>query len=751
MLSYEDKEKEYQSFLKTENSLFFHMIMCAFATVANVALAIGTNAGSYTTNYSVFACSRLLVLPPLYLNCYAVATCKCPWLKKLPLDQTYVGDFTLIVINIVVGSVLIGMCIHQNDSCAQNRGYFEICGDISAFLIVNYIFALLGPLCVIRSRHLCSVILSFAVQISCIIAAVVTSRYNNSDFAELQSTRQDVVLVLNVVVLEAVVIYGMEKYSRQMFTLFVSSQSHLAEKFRADNEKVLGDMRTDELKHLIGNVAHDLKTPLQAFSYELDCISGKHLQIPDDWNHSLKGDLSESVCLLKSICAFMTMTINRAIDYTKATAGLTLKPSMETLNISEVLEWVVNCMSRSGKNQSVSFEVEPFPPDLCEFVISDKQWLMENLLCLASNARKFTTKGSILIRCSLVKAQDCLKEELKDDGVMAEVQGGSLHKVNPADSDDVILHVFSLDEEATTQFSSLPATPSIAAVASMDYSQASARSRDTTYSYSSGGTRERRREMIMVEVIDHGIGIPDDEKKRLFQPFKQAQRRAGGTGLGLFSLSKRIESLGGSCGVSDRLDMETGSRFWFTFPYRPDTTVALNRDTSRRSLQVSSRSLSSPRQLGLPRDELESTGSPRNILLVDDSELIQKTSVRAFRNAGFDIDVANNGLDCLEKVECGSYQLVLMDMQMPVMDGLEAAKRLRLREGATGDCTGRLVIVGVSANSDNESRQDAMSAGMDGFIAKPLDIRTLRTVLRSLGCGVLDDDDCKSEDYTFNI
>jgi hypothetical protein len=81
---------------------------------------------------------------------------------------------------------------------------------------------------------------------------------------------------------------------------------------------------------------------------------------------------------------------------------------------------------------------------------------------------------------------------------------------------------------------------------------------------------------IRVSIEDTGIGLSVESRKVLFQPFKQVQRMAGGTGLGLFSLSKRMESLGGSRGVAPRRDGLQGSNFWFSFPYRPDYSHEVN-------------------------------------------------------------------------------------------------------------------------------------------------------------------------------
>ena len=79
--------------------------------------------------------------------------------------------------------------------------------------------------------------------------------------------------------------------------------------------------------------------------------------------------------------------------------------------------------------------------------------------------------------------------------------------------------------------------------------------------------------MIRIEIEDSGIGISEDMMSNLFNPFKQAQRLAGGTGLGLYSLAKRIEALGGDYGVNRRSDGQSGSLFWFTIPYRPDVRL----------------------------------------------------------------------------------------------------------------------------------------------------------------------------------
>jgi hypothetical protein len=110
---------------------------------------------------------------------------------------------------------------------------------------------------------------------------------------------------------------------------------------------VVMEMQSTELRFLIGNVAHDLKTPLQAFSYELEVLKKSPAM-----SSSASG--KESLMLLESVCSFMLMTINRAIDYTKVTSGIKLKPSLATVDVKGVFEWVKKCVTHTDStNRSV--------------------------------------------------------------------------------------------------------------------------------------------------------------------------------------------------------------------------------------------------------------------------------------------------------------------------------------------------------------------------------------------------------------
>jgi CheY-like chemotaxis protein len=222
--------------------------------------------------------------------------------------------------------------------------------------------------------------------------------------------------------------------------------------------------------------------------------------------------------------------------------------------------------------------------------------------------------------------------------------------------------------------------------------------------------------MVMVVVEDTGIGISDENKVVLFQPFQQAQRSAGGTGLGLFSLAGRIRALEGTCGVRDRADGKQGSVFWFTFPYRPDELSD--------PVDEASMSAQTPRA-----PEAQPYLPPLRILLTDDSVSIVKVTKRFLEKHGHTVETAENGNQSLKRLKqnCDDFDLMITDLQMPVMDGFESVRRFREFEQQPQQQQGasRLFIVGMSAKADEETRCDVFAVGMDAFVSKPFDYKTL--------------------------
>jgi CheY-like chemotaxis protein len=212
-----------------------------------------------------------------------------------------------------------------------------------------------------------------------------------------------------------------------------------------------------------------------------------------------------------------------------------------------------------------------------------------------------------------------------------------------------------------------------------------------------------------------------------------------------------MESLGGNCGVKDRSDGKTGSCFWFSVPFKPDETVEENRDTksgmSNNHLMSSLRIIDNDNSSQDTKEDDNSEAKLR-ILLVDDSIMIRKTTSRSLCKEGYYVEVAQNGAECLKVLEStrlaeGSpyyaFDMILMDLQMPVMDGLEATRRIRAMEqnmftseSEGGDLCPHITIIGITANTAGEARADCMESGMDGFIEKPLQVKKFRKYVSTI-------------------
>lgn len=334
---------------------------------------------------------------------------------------------------------------------------------------------------------------------------------------------------------------------------------------------------------------------------------------------------------LESACAFMKSAICRSIDHTKYSSGVGLTPSKNSFDVksslNEPMKWIRAIIPAESKKEVV---LEPLSEGISS-IISDRHWMQENLLCLLSNADKYSSEGVIKI-------------------YVRQVQGS-----------------------------------------------------------------------IRISVEDSGIGIPAESKPLLFKQFSQLENATtGSTGLGLFSLLQRSEAIGGSCGVHDRTDGARGSVFWFEVPFEPAEEAAVTDMAESVSSTAVARTLApSPTSL--------------SILVVDDSACVVKCVSNKLACRGHRVVSACNGAVAVQKMidMAGQLDLVLMDVQMPVMDGLEATRRYREIELLRGSMR-RLPIICSSSNSGGALEELAIAAGMDSFLYKPFTIDELSAAIASI-------------------
>jgi hypothetical protein len=228
-----------------------------------------------------------------------------------------------------------------------------------------------------------------------------------------------------------------------------------------------------------------------------------------------------------------------------------------------------------------------------------------------------------------------------------------------------------------------------------------------------GETDERVTEIrrLRFEVRDTGIGIGPEAGARLFQPFSQADdsttRQYGGTGLGLVIAKQIVEMMGGRIAY-DSVPGQ-GTAFWFTvrLPLAPDRTEAtsLRPDPARRLAG--------------------------RVLLAEDNPVNALVAEEMLRSLGLDVASATNGREAVEAWAEGRFDAVLMDCQMPELDGFGATARIRAREAAepNGSAPGRTPIIALTANAFAEDRERCLAVGMDDFLAKPFSRDDLQELL----------------------
>ena len=219
---------------------------------------------------------------------------------------------------------------------------------------------------------------------------------------------------------------------------------------------------------------------------------------------------------------------------------------------------------------------------------------------------------------------------------------------------------------------------------------------------------------LSFHVVDSGIGIPEEQQKTIFNAFSQGElslsRTYGGTGLGLSICRELVSMMGGEIGVMSKPGQ--GATFWFTALFDPGDPHAI---VEKAAFEESAEA---------------ACDASYSILLVEDNDWNAKLGHLVLKRQGNRVAVAATGMDALFKLRNGSYDLVLMDIEMPGLDGFETTGRIR--SGEAGDENKDIPIIGLSAHALNEIRSRALDGGMNDFMTKPVDFSQLAAVISRL-------------------
>jgi len=220
------------------------------------------------------------------------------------------------------------------------------------------------------------------------------------------------------------------------------------------------------------------------------------------------------------------------------------------------------------------------------------------------------------------------------------------------------------------------------------------------------------RAKVEFRITDTGIGIPLEQQERLFQPYSQAAAGvaagSGSSGLGLAICRMLVERMGGRIGVQS--DENWGSTFWFTLPLESARDVAVE---------------------VIPPTGAASSGrdvvAGRTALLVEDNRINQQVALGMLKRLGVTARTADDGEAALAMLAETRYDVVFMDVQMPVMDGLEATRRLR--NGQAGELNRGVPVIAMTGHVERQHRQDCTDAGMNDYVAKPISGERLREAI----------------------
>ena len=240
---------------------------------------------------------------------------------------------------------------------------------------------------------------------------------------------------------------------------------------------------------------------------------------------------------------------------------------------------------------------------------------------------------------------------------------------------------------------------------------------------------EEKGKQVLAFVDDQGPGLPKDQSPdQMFALFAKGKDKPGKAGLGLYFCKITVERWGGTIGAETRT--KGGTRFWFRLPRAAKTS----RDDLNKKTQRGQDTPSAPQKgsTAVTRPRLDKPARSLRVLVAEDTDENRELVTELLKKRGHSVVALSDGRQALDELEKNQYDIVLMDEQMPRMNGLEATRAIRQKEKSTGK---HQLVVALTGNVTEEDKQQRVEAGMDGFVPKPFEMHALFDTLEFLAAG----------------